>query len=328
MKWNELIGQRRAKDRFDFHYAAFATGEPLPVFLLTGPRGFGKTVLAESFALRVREMTKATDAEKVSYTVNGSTLKKFRAFWDNIIMPLVYDKDMTLIIDEASEMSQDITMALLTMLQPNEEYRNQYSYDQMTVDIDLRRQTFIFCTTEGHKIFPALIDRCQRIDLEDYSYTDLAAILKRHAVIRRGDERIKLDFGPGVLEEIAPVLRGNARQAVHMARDLKTFLAPLKKTEFTLDDWTALRRKLGILPLGVNPMELRVLRVLQDRKDCSLTRIAATLMMTPVSVQKDLELYLQKRGLMEVATTGRNLTSQGYEYLKLVDSELKTMGRR
>lgn len=321
MKWQELIGQKRAKDRFDFHFQAFINGEPLPTFLLTAPRGFGKTTMAESFALRVREVTKGTDREKVAHTVNASSIKKMRAFWDNIIIPLVHDREMTLIIDEASELPQDVTFALLTMLQPNENYLNQFSYDQMTVDIDLRRQSFIFCTTEGHRIFPALIDRCQRIDLEDYSNNDLAAILKRHAVFKKGDERVKIEFGPHVLDHVAPVLRGNARQAVHMARDIKTYLAPLKKVEFTMGDWEVLSKKLGILPLGVNPLELRVLRVLQETRDCSLTRIAATLMMTPASVQKDLELYLQKRQLMEVTTTGRNLTAQGYEYLRALDKK-------
>ena len=44
--------------------------------------------------------------------------------------------------------------------------------------------------------------------------------------------------------------------------------------------------------------------------------------MTPAAVQKDLELYLQKRALMEITTTGRALTAAGYEYLKQLDKFL------
>ena len=35
------------------------------------------------------------------------------------MLPYVYDKDTTIIFDEASELPRDVTMALLTILNPN-----------------------------------------------------------------------------------------------------------------------------------------------------------------------------------------------------------------
>lgn len=313
MKWNEIVGQEKAKARFDFHFNAAVTGEALPSFMLCGPRGFGKTAIGEAFGLRVKDMSKGT---KRFFSLNCASVKNLKQFWNSIVVPHINDRDVTILFDEASELPMDVTMAMLTMINPNPLNRNSYTYDDMTIDVDLRRQTFLFATTEPHKIFHALMNRCRRVDLEEYSCADLNTILRRNA---KG-----IVFGPHVLDQVSPTLRGNARQAVMMAQDIRTYLAPLKKATFVMNDWDKLSHQLDILPLGVNRLELQVLRVLEQRKDCSLTRIAATLGMTPASVQKDLELYLQKRALMEVTTTGRNITAQGYDYLKAIDKLFPT----
>jgi Holliday junction resolvasome RuvABC ATP-dependent DNA helicase subunit len=308
MKWTEIVGQEKAKSRLDFHYQAAAIGEPLPSFMLCGPRGFGKTCIGEAFGLRVKDMTAG---QKRFYSLNCASVRNLKQFWNSIVVPVINDRDVTILFDEASELPMDVTMALLTMINPNPQARNSYTYDDMTVDIDLKRQTFMFATTEPHKIFHALMNRCRRVDLEEYSHNDLSIILKRNTK--------NVTVAPGVLPLVAPTLRGNARQAVMMAQDIRTYLAPIKKTTFAIEDWNKLSHRLDILPLGINRLELQVLRVLESRKDCSLTRIAATLGMTPASVQKDLELYLQRNALMEITTNGRNLTSQGFEYLKAVN---------
>jgi Holliday junction resolvasome RuvABC ATP-dependent DNA helicase subunit len=313
MKWNEIVGQTKARSRLDFHFEAAKVGEVLPSFMLCGSKGFGKTTIGESFGLRVKEMT---GGNKRFFSMNCASVKNLKSFWASIVVPHINDRDVTILFDEASELPMDVTMALLTMINPNPQNRNTYTYDEQTVDVDLTRQSFMFATTEPHKVFHALMNRCRRIDLEDYTYEDLSTILKRNA---KG-----ITFSEHVLEHVAPTLRGNARQAVMMAQDIRTYLAPKHQTTFNDEDWRHLSNTLDILPLGVNRLELQVLRVLAERKDCSLTRIAAVLGMTPASVQKDLELYLQKRALMEITVNGRNLTSQGYEYLRNFDKSLAT----
>ncbi len=308
MKWNEIVGQEKAKSRLDFHFEAAKTGEALPSFMLCGPRGFGKTCIGEAFGLRIKEMTSGS---KRFFTLNCASVRNLKSFWNSIVMPVIHDREVTILFDEASELPMDVTMALLTMINPNPQNRNSFTYDDMTRDVDLKRQTFMFATTEPHKVFHALMNRCRRIDLEEYSNEDLHTIMKRNS---KG-----ITYATHVLEQVAPTLRGNARQAVMMAADIRTYLAPLKRQTFSMDDWDKLSRQLDILPMGVNRMELQVLRVLQQRKDCSLTRVAATLGLSPAAVQKDYELYLQKRGLMEITTNGRNLTPQGFEYLKAID---------
>ena len=309
MNFEEIIGQSKAKSRLNFHFDAFVVGEALPSIMFCAPRGFGKTTIAESFGAKVREVTNGT---KRVFTVNSAAIKNLKSFWESVVWPHINDRDITLVLDECSELPADVTMALLTMINPNPQNRNSFTYDDMTLDVDLKRQTFIFATTEPHRVFPALMNRCRRIDLESYTYTELSNILRRNA---KG-----IIFGQNVLGHISPTLRGVARQAVMMGQDIRTYLAPLKRTTFGMQDWRALSSQLDVLPLGLTRLELQVLRILEVNRDCSLTRIAATLGMTPSSVQKDLELYLMKSSLLEIGTEGRNLTPQGAQYLKDLDA--------
>jgi len=309
--WDEIVGQEKAKSRVDFHIQAYSAGEALPSMFFVAPRGYGKTSIAQAAGARLKEMS---NGAKRCFTVNCASIKNLKQFWGSIVMPIVNDRDMTLLLDEASELPMDVTMALLTMINPNKSNRNSYTYDDYTVDIDLKRQTFLLATTEVHKIFPALLNRTRRIDLDTYSLAHLGEILQRNAP--------DVKFEENILNDITPVLRGTPRQAVMMASDIKTYLATLKRQNFNRQDWTALSNKLDILPLGLSRLELKVLHILAKDKDVSLTRIAAMMGMTTQSVRQDLELNLQSFGLMDISTAGRNITQRGQSYLKQVAPRL------
>jgi len=307
MNWNELVGQERAKSKLDFHFRAAEAGEALPSFMFCGPRGFGKTAIGEAFGLRIREMTKG---EKRLFTLNCASIKNLKSFWNSVIIPVVNDRDVTILFDEASELPTDVTMALLTMINPNSNDRNSYSFDDMTVDVDLKRQSFMFASTEPQRIFHALMDRCHRIDLEEYSHADLSTILRKNL----GD----LEVEEEVMKDVTPTLRGNARQAVRMAKNIRTYLAPLRKTLLGAEEWLRLSQELDILPMGLSRLELQVLRILA-RGPLTLTRLAATMFMSKASLQKDVELYLMRQNLMLIDVDGRKITQNGQQYLNNLD---------
>src|SRR6266404_2115078 len=113
MKWTELIGQEKAKQRFDFHFDAAKNGEPLPSFMLCSAKGFGKTTIGESFGLRVQ---KEITPDKRMLTVNAASIKNLKQFWNSLVVPVINDRNVTLLIDEASELPQDVTMFMLSMI--------------------------------------------------------------------------------------------------------------------------------------------------------------------------------------------------------------------
>jgi Holliday junction resolvasome RuvABC ATP-dependent DNA helicase subunit len=249
-----------------------------------------------------------TPKKKTFLEINASTITSIRQFINGVIVPHVVDKDATIFIDEASELKNDVTMSLLTMLNPNPTNKNTFVYDDYACDIDFARQTFIFATSESHSIFAPLMDRLTRVDLQHYTYDDLGRILAKSAT--------GVEFIEDVIQDIATVVRGNARQAVKMANDIKTFLCGGGK--FGKSQWKELSGILSIKPLGLSPIEIDLLRFMLERPEgSSLTNLAARSGLSREAVQRDYESYLQNLGLMEItAGKGRQLTPKGQDYLK------------
>tara|TARA_B100000287_G_scaffold373974_1_gene373489 strand:- start:79 stop:1041 length:963 start_codon:yes stop_codon:yes gene_type:complete len=308
-----IVGQDAAKRQLEFYLQGYNATSVIPHIMFTAPRGCGKTLMAKGLARHLKN--KETGRAKKFFEINCSTLKNVKQFFNQIVVPHLVNNDATILFDEASELPKDLTMALLTILNPNAENRTTFAYDDYNVDFDFRRLSFVFCTTEAQQVFHALMDRMERIDLEEYSYDDLGTIVRRALIDYNIDDK--------ALERISKVLRGNARAAQKMAGKLKLYMDGFGQKKFGLDDWKQLRHTLGILPLGLSKIELQVLRILLEKKECSLTHLAAKTSLTKGCLQRDYELYLQKMNLMEISTAGRKITKKGKDYLDRLDKALK-----
>lgn len=302
--FDKIVGQTSAKRKLSFYLDNYQGSGVSPHMIFIGPKGMGKTMIAKEYA---RNITKHAKPKKF-IELNCSSIKSLRQIFDDVIVPHVMDKDVTILFDEASELPEDVSMMLLTMLNPNKENKNSFSYDDFTINIDFSKQTFLFATTEAHKINSALMDRLTRVDLEDYTFSDLAEIMSKNL------EHIKVESG--VMDKVSSTLRGNARQAQKMANDINCYIQRKSDKGFSDTNWEELIKALGILPLGLNQTELRVLKVLSERKEVKLTNLAAILGMSRSSVQRDAELYLQRHNLMTISLAGRSITAKGQVYLK------------
>ena len=303
-----LVGQNLVKKKLQFYKESYDTSKRMPFLFFVGAKGLGKTEFAKQLAKEIKN----TDGSRRPFLeINCSTIKNLKQFFNQIVIPHVNQKECTILLDEASELPKDVTMALLTILTPNEHNRTEFAFEDYVVDFNFRDHSFMFATTEAHKIFHALMDRCERIDLEEYSYNQLGSII--------GRQMKEYSFEKGVLDEVATVLRGNARAAQKMAGNIKTYLAAKNSMNMTLKDWDVMKDELGILPLGINRIELQVLRALKEKKECSLTHLGAVTGLTVQCLRQDFELFLQKKMLMEITTNGRSLTTDGHKYLKELD---------
>ena len=301
----DIVGQDRAKKKLAFFHRGYNASSIIPHLMFIAPKGCGKTTMAKAMAKQLKGSDKPI---KTFLEINCSTIKNLKQFFNQIVIPHVNQKECTILFDEASELPKDVTMALLTILNPNEENRTEFAFEDYVVDFNFRDHSFMFATTEAHKIFHALMDRCERIDLEEYSYNQLGSII--------GRQMKEYSFEKGLLDEIATVLRGNARAAQKMAGNIKTYLAAKESKKMTFKDWDSIKDELGILPLGINRIELQVLRALKEKKECSLTHLGAVTGLTVQCLRQDFELFLQKQMLMEITTNGRSLTTKGHKYLK------------
>jgi Holliday junction DNA helicase RuvB len=309
-RFDGIIGQPQAKRKLDFYIDSYEKAGLIPNMMFTASKGCGKTLIAKALA---KELVKSGEDKPKKYCeVNCASIKNTKAFFDELIIPKVHDRDVTVLFDEASEIPPDVEMVMLSILNPNPQNRNSFSWDEFTFDFDFRRQTFLFATSEPHKVFHALMDRLDRVDLEDYSHEELGEIILLNLS--------EVEFEDGLPEEIASVLRGNPRAAQKMAINIQMYLdANGKPSKFTRKDWKALTGTLGITPLGLRPKEVRVLRVLRDCRDVSLTKLGTKVKLTVQSLRCDYELFLQSHDLMEITTKGRNITQKGRNYLVELD---------
>lgn len=315
-----IVGQDAAKRELSFYLDSYMKTRISPNMMIVAPKGQGKTTLAREFAKglikfdengMVEMNANGKPRRKTFVEVNCSTLKSVKQFINGLIIPYVQDKDVTLLFDEASEIPHQVSMALLTILNPNPENRTTFAMEEYVCDFDFRRQTFIFATSEANKVFHALSDRLERISLEEYSFEQLGKI------VQLGTKDVA--FEDNVMVNIASVLRGNARAAQKMAGKILTFLKG--QLTFTKQDWITLTKILNIHPMGLNPLEINVLRLLAQNGDgTSLTCLSAKTGMSRESLQKDVELYLLKNNLINIETCGRQISAKGLEYLKVLDS--------
>ena len=304
----DIIGQNSVKKALGFYIDGFKSTGLIPHMMFTAPRGCGKTTMATAMA---KNLTDSGGRPKPLITVNCSTIKNLKQLFNTFVIPYMNDRDATILFDESSELPKDVTMALLTILNPNKENRTSFSYEDYTVDFDFHRLSFLFATTEGQSIFHALMDRMERIDLEEYTYDELGKI------VMCGLEGYTVEAK--TLSEIATVLRGNARAGQKMAVKLKLLMDFKNKVHFNKEDWNTLRDKLGVLPLGLLTTELQILRILAERKEVRLAALAAITGLSRSSIQQDFEMYLVKMGLMEITAGGRAPTAKGLKYLKELD---------
>jgi len=300
--YSQIVGQDKVKKKLNFLLDGFSKTRIIPHLLFVAPRGCGKTLIAQETA-NIMRRTK-------TIVVNCSTIKNVKQFFNQIMFPYVYSKDTTIIFDEASELPRDVTMALLTILNPNSNNRNDFTLDEGTYTFRFDQNSFLFCTTEAQKIFHALLDRLYRIDLEDYSYNDLGKIINNNLKLKN---QIVQDE---IINEVASVCRGNARQAQSMANQISSYLASKNSKELDKNGWNEIKDSLSIYPLGLTELELNVIRLLKEYGELRLTNLSAKTSLTKEMLQRNVELYLMKNNLIEVRPTGRALTKKGHDYHK------------
>lgn len=303
-----IIGQEAAKKRLSFYVENYASSRFVPNMLFIAPRGCGKTTLAKALAKNLVSFEKDSVEPKDYIEINCGQIRNLKHFLTVIITRYVHDKEVTLLFDEASELPQDVQMGLLTMVNPNSEMMNEFFFEDSSFLFNFKRQTFLFATTEAHKLFPALVDRLTRIDLAEYSSSELARILQLKSPT--------VKYEDGLPMTISSVLRGNGRQAQLMANDIVTYTKGKGVSEFSNNDWSIFKDRLNIAPLGLSAIELQVLKILNAEGPCTLTNLSAKTLLSKECLQRDIEMVLLKLGLLSITTAGRMITVKGRSYLK------------
>ena len=294
----DLIGQKQLKKRLQFYTDSKKATGVIPFLMFNGAKGLGKTEFAKQFAKTLN---------KPMIEINCSTIRNAEQFFEQIFIPAILDKDVTILFDEAHALPNDLVMAFLTIFNVEGAKTKRFEFAENSFLFEFERQTFMFATTELDKLFPPFRDRLTVLDFEPYSKDELGRIMSR-----------KIDwvtFGDDVMTNIASTLRGNARSAIKRALEIRAYCEVHNQSTFDNQDWIRLCELLAILPYGLNNTELQVMRILRERGACTLQMISAVTGMSRTAIQRDAEIYLLKEGFMRIDGK-RLITDKGVKALE------------
>jgi len=301
----DLVGQENVKKKLSFYLDAFEKTGVCPFLNLIGAKGLGKTEFAKAFAKNLYN----EDGDRRSFLeLNCSTIKNNEQFFEQIFLPVIADNEITVLFDECHALPVDLTMAFLTIFNSEKDNRKTFEFNEMSFEFNFKRQTFIFATTESDKIFPPLKDRLTTVDFEPYTQSELAQIIKLCTP--------DILYINNSLQKVASTVRNNARSAVKRAKEITLYCGAKEKNILGLNDFADLCDQVGILPFGLTYTEKQILEVLNNCGSATLTGLAAKIGLSKTALQRDHELYLLNKNLMEIDGK-RKITSHG---LKLCES--------
>jgi Holliday junction resolvasome RuvABC ATP-dependent DNA helicase subunit len=295
-----LVGQETLKTRLGFYSKAKEATGTIPYLMFNGAKGLGKTEFAKSFAKSLG---------KPMLEINCATLRNAERFFEQVFIPAILDKDVTVLMDEAHGLPKDLVECFLTIFNVEGSKTKRFDFGESSFLFEFERQTFLFATTELDKLFPPFKDRLTRLDFEPYSTEELAAIIKNKIGW--------IDFADGVMDDISQTVRGNARSAIKRALEINAYAEVHNRSSFSHKDWKTLCALLGIMPFGINNTELQLMRVLKERGPCTLQMLSAVTGMSRTALQKDAEIFLLQKGFMRIDGK-REITGKGSQALERV----------
>ncbi len=195
----DVVGQQHVTRTLE---AAVQRGLISHAYLLTGPRGVGKTSIARILARRVNELPLDADIGRELDIIeidaaSNRGIDEMRSLREKIVSAPTTLRYKVYIVDEVHMLTREAFNALLK-----------------TLEEPPAHAIFILATTEAHKLPETIISRTQRFDLRPITEADLVS---RLAVIAESEG---ISIEQPALKMIAHASRGGFRDAISLLDQL------------------------------------------------------------------------------------------------------------
>jgi len=289
MAFDKLVGQDSVKKKLGFYLEAYNSTSIVPFLNFVGAKGLGKTEFAREFGRNIlnNEGNKRTFVE-----INSSTVKGVNQFFEQIYLPFILDKEVTIFFDEAHALPKELIMVFLSIFNTESGHEKTIIHKETAYVFDFKKHSFLFATTESDKIFAPFKDRLITVEFDNYSQGDLSQIFLNNLV--------NITFADDALDYISSTFRGNARNCVQRVKDIQFYSKSRNINHFSMVEVKDLCDTLSILPEGCSQIEWRILNILRKEGRQSLQSLSARTGLSRNSIQKDHENYLLSKGYIEI----------------------------
>ena len=160
-------------------------------------------------------------------------------------------------------------------------------------------------TTDQQKLVEPLRDRLRDIAFEEYKNKELYDIFHDNL-------EWSADIADSAKEDIVSSFRGNPRDAVVKAEDLKIYVAARNVKKVTKQIWEEFSDTMGVKKFGLTASEMSIVKALGERGAMTLNGLASVTGFQRGAIQKDYETMLIKKRLLKIDTK-RELTKKGLD---------------
>ena len=291
--FKEYIGQNNVKDMvINLVNASKIKKTFLPHTLFWGEAGLGKTTLSYLIAKELQANLIITSGGQLEN--KDEILNVFKQFRDNCCN--------ILFIDEIHAIRRRIAEMLYSAM---EDYRFDYTTkNNKVVNLNLPGFTLLGATTDLTRVLVPMRQRFQnRFQLTPYTIDELCTIIK--AYLNRMNY---YNFDDGAIGEIALRSRNVARYCINFTKNIIDFaLAQNRQTDLSLAKEYFDRE--GVDKEGLTRYDRQYLEFLFNSKNmrAGLNTIVKALGIDRLTVEREIEPYLLRRGYIIIGLGGREL---------------------
>lgn len=321
--FSTVIGQTTAKARLESAVQSAENGGPALSPLITGPKGNGKTHIAEAYCRGLEDIGFAvlrTQPDDIRTEDGARDMFSLVTSGDRFC---IWIDETHLLRDKETVWGKRARAMLMRLLDRNNHNKPILLVDDETATFNPTKGVFIATTNFPNKLDSsgAMQSRFDSIQLDLYTEDELIGILE---LMLNAEGFVNLN--EKTLRLIAQCGRGTARPMEKIVQQLSICHKASGKRQQTLNREEVLKALImaQMFPLGVSHSEVEILIRARNKRMLDRTILAAIPSMDRIAL-RDSKGYLTESGFLHETSSGVQTTDRGGRFLESLKRDKFTL---